>query len=84
VADWTALSEFVASRRLRRFGVLDAIRAADLKGTDRFVTFRSAYAIRYLIDEITAYATTWDVPWAVSLNRVLPRLFQAISASEGR
>ena len=81
MADWTALNEFVASRRLRQFGILEAVRNAELSGSYRVITFQSVYAIRSLIDKITAYATTWELRWAVCLNRVLPRLFQAIDSA---
>ena len=42
------------------------------------MAFESADAVRVLIDKITAYAINWEVRWAVPLNRILPRLFQAI------
>ena len=44
------------------------------------MAFDGAYAVKFLIDKISAYAITWEVRWAVPLNRILPRLFQAISA----
>jgi hypothetical protein len=44
------------------------------------MVFEGSDAVKFLIDKITAYAITWEVRWAVPLNRILPRLFQAISA----
>ena len=44
------------------------------------MTFESAHAVKVLIDKITGYAIDWEIRWAVPLNRVLPRLFQAIDA----
>jgi len=78
-ADWTALSEFVAAQRVRQLGIQPAVQGAESSGTDRIIAFESAEAVRLLIERINAYATTWDVRWAVSLNRVLPRLYGAIS-----
>ena len=82
MADWAALSEFVASQRVRQLDIEASIRTAVLSGTDRIVPFESAHAVKLLIDKISAYAITWEVRWAVPLNRILPRLFQAISAGE--
>ena len=45
------------------------------------MAFESAHAVKVLIDTITAYAINWEVRWAVPLNRILPRLFQAIDAT---
>jgi hypothetical protein len=58
------------------------VRAASPSGADRMIAFESAYAVKFLIDKIGAYAITWEVRWAVPLNRILPRLFQAISAGQ--
>jgi hypothetical protein len=75
--DWRALSEFVRAQRLRQFGIEASVRSAETSGTDRVVAFRSLDAVNSLIDKITSYAQTWDLPWAVSLHRVLPRLHRA-------
>ena len=56
------------------------MRAASDSGTDRIMAFESAHAVKVLIDRITTYAINWEVRWAVPLNRILPRLFQAIDA----
>jgi hypothetical protein len=72
--DWKALSEFVRTQRLRQFGIEASVRNAHSSGTNRVVVFRSLDAVNSLIDKITTYARAWDVPWAVPLNRVLPRL----------
>jgi hypothetical protein len=44
------------------------------------MAFESAHAVKVLIDRITTYAINWEVRWAVPLNRILPRLFQAVDA----
>jgi hypothetical protein len=75
--DWEALGEFVRAQRLRQFGIEASVRSAEPSGPNRIVTFRSLDAVNSLIDKITTYAVTWDVPWAVELNRVLPRLNRA-------
>jgi hypothetical protein len=67
---------------MHQFGIGAAVGAAPRRGTDRIIAFQSAYAVQFLIDRIVAYATTWEVRWAVPLNRTLPRLFQAISADQ--
>lgn len=67
---------------MHQFGIEVAVGAALHSGTDRVIAFESAYAVKFLIDKIVAYATTWEVRWAVPLNRTLPRLFQAISAGQ--
>lgn len=57
------------------------MRAASDSDADRIMAFESAHAVKVLIDTITAYAIDWEVRWAVPLNRILPRLFQAIDAT---
>lgn len=79
--DWRALNEFVVAQRPFPFGIEAAVQTAQAAGTDRIIAFRSADAVKALIDRITSYARTWDVPWAVQLNRMLPRLYKAISAA---
>lgn len=78
-ADWTALCEFAASQRVRQLDIHSAIQGAAQSGTDRIVVFQSAETIQLLIERINGYATSWEVRWAVPLNRVLPRLYGAIS-----
>jgi hypothetical protein len=80
--DWRALTEFVRAQRLRQFGIETSVGTAEASGTNRVIAFRSRDAVNSLIDKITTYAQTWDVPWAVELNRVLPRLNRA--AADGR
>jgi extradiol dioxygenase family protein len=75
--DWRALTEFVRAQRLRQFGIEASVRTAGASGTNRVIAFRSRDAVNSLIDKITTYAQTWDVPWAVELNRILPRLHRA-------
>jgi hypothetical protein len=58
------------------------VRAASPSGADRIIAFESAYAVKLLIDQISTYAITWEVRWAVPLNRILPRLFQAIGGGQ--
>jgi hypothetical protein len=79
--DWRALNEFVGAQRPFPFGIEAAVRAAQAAETDRIIAFRSADAVKALIDRITSYARTWDMPWGVPLNRMLPRLYKAISAA---
>ena len=71
------LGEFVRTQRLRQFGIEASVRSAEASDTDRVVAFRSLDAVNSLIDKITSYAQTWDLPWAVSLHRALPRLHRA-------
>jgi hypothetical protein len=78
--DWTALSEFVSSQHPLPHGIEKSVHTAERDGPARIVAFQSADSVRFLIECITAYARSWEVPWAVSLNRVLPRLYQAINA----
>ena len=70
------------SQRVNQFSIEAAVRAASRSGTDRIMAFESAYAVKFLIDTISAYAINWEVRWAVPLNRILPRLFQAISGGQ--
>jgi hypothetical protein len=79
--DWEALDEFVRAQRLRQFGIEASVCSAEPSDTNRVVTFRSLDAVHSLIDKITTYALTWDVPWAVELNRVLPRLHRAAAGA---
>jgi hypothetical protein len=58
----------------------DAVRSAPRIDEMRIIVFRSADAVTALIEMINGYARTWEVPGAVPLNRVLPRLYRAVSA----
>lgn len=78
--DWTALSEFVSSQHPLPHGIEKSVHTAERDGAAHIVAFQSADSVRCLIECITAYARSWDVPWAVSLNRILPRLYQSIDA----
>ena len=42
------------------------------------MAFTSAAAATALIRRINDYAQSWDVPWAVPLNRILPRRYAAV------
>jgi hypothetical protein len=77
--DWTALIDFVRAQRLRQFGIEVAVGTAEPHGADRIIAFRSPDAVKSLIDKISSYARTWEMPGAVSLNRVLPRLYKALA-----
>jgi hypothetical protein len=79
-ADWAALAAFVVAQPRLPFGVEAAVRSARATGPDRLIRFRSSDAIKALIGAITLYAQNWDVPWAVSLNRVMPRLYKALGS----
>ena len=78
--DWTALEAFVRSQPAVPFGIDTAVRSATRVDDTRVITFRSADAVTALIEMINGYARTWEVPGAVPLNRVLPRLYRAVSA----
>ena len=78
--DWIALSEFVSSQQPLPHGIEKSVHTAERDGASHIVAFQSADSVRCLIECITAYARSWDVPCAVSLHRVLPRLYQAIDA----
>jgi hypothetical protein len=77
-AEWIALEEFIAVHRHLPYDVGAAIRAADTSGDQRSVAFASPEAVRTLIEAIVGYTQTWEVQWAVPLNRILPRLYQAL------
>jgi hypothetical protein len=79
-ADWSPLNEFVKSQHPLPHGIEAAVLNAEADGAARIIVFRSQDAVRVLIERITTYARSWEVPWAVPLNRVLPRLYRAINA----
>jgi hypothetical protein len=78
--DWAALETFVRSQPAVPFGIDTAVRSATCVDEMRIIAFRSPDAVTALIEMINGYARTWELPGAVPLNRVLPRLYRAISA----
>jgi hypothetical protein len=78
--DWTALEAFVRSLQAVPLGIDTAVRSATRIEDVRVIEFRSPEAVTTLIEMINGYARTWDAPGAVPLNRVLPRLYRAVSA----
>ncbi len=60
------------------FGIEVSVRTAKAAEGWRIVAFTSAAAVTALIRRINDYAQTWEVPWAVPLNRILPRLYAAV------
>jgi len=76
--DWSALTAFVASQGTLPFGIEASVRTAKATEGWRIVAFTSVAAVNALIRRINDYAQTWDVPWAVPLNRILPRLYAAV------
>lgn len=78
--DWTALEAFVRAQPAVSLGIDTAVRSATRIDEMRIMAFRSADAVTALIEMINGYALTWEVPGAVALNRVLPRLYRAVSA----
>jgi len=75
--EWGALTAFVASQGTLPFGIEVSVRTAKATEGWRIVAFTSAAAVTALIRRINDYAQSWDVPWAVALNRILPRLYAA-------
>jgi hypothetical protein len=78
--DWAGLTGFLRSQKALPFGIDVSVREAKVADSRRIVAFRSADAVKALIDLIVGYAGTWELPWAVALNRTLPRPYRAISA----
>jgi len=76
--EWNALTAFVASQGTLPFGIEVSVRTAKATEGWRIVAFTSASAVTALIRRINDYAQTWEVPWAVPLNRILPRLYAAV------
>jgi hypothetical protein len=77
-AEWSALTAFVASQGTLPFGIEASVGTAKATEGWRIVAFTSEAAVTTLIKRINDYAQTWDVPWAVPLNRILPRLYAAV------